>query len=159
MKPNSHQAFISRLDKSRFSTFVVAYYLHKRNWDVTIPAFIYPDENSNWEENVDDGDLYIKKEDKGTHRIDVKHVNLDFTCHEDFPYRYMYVADIRAIERADPFPLAYMIINKAASHLGIVWGKTKDHWEPHDTFASNTQKIITVKRCPIELVEFRSLND
>lgn len=157
MSANSHKAFIKRLDGSRHSTFLVAQYLHKRGYNVTIPAFIYPEKDSNWEENVDNGDLYIQKNDGPSARIDVKHINIDFTKQEDFPFSYMFVADIRAIERANPFPLAYIIVNKSATHAGIVWGKTKPYWETHEVFASNTEKMITVKRCPIEFVEFREL--
>lgn len=156
---NSHEAFIKRLDNSRPSTFIVAQYLHRHGWDVNVPAFIYPEPNSNWEDNVDDGDIYIEKVNNGPHRIDVKHVNLDFTCRDDFPHSHMFVADIRAIERAKPFPLAYVVVNKPATHIGIIWYRTKEFWEPHDVHASNTNKMITVMRCPLEWVDFRPIND
>lgn len=156
MNPNSHEEFINRLDKSRYSTFLMAEYLHKKNWDVTVPAFIYPKPNDNWEDNVDNGDIYISKNGGPSHRIDVKHVGVDFTCKDDFPFKFMFVADIRSIKRANPFPLAYMVLSKNANGLGIVWGKTKSLWEPHEVFASNTQKMITVMRCPVEYVDFRN---
>ena len=159
MTENSHDAFLKRLDQSRTSTFLVAQYLHKAGYNVTVPAFDYRDPNTNWEDHVDNGDLFIWKEKEEQHRIDVKHVSLDFTSRDDFKFPYMFVADIRAIKRANPFPLAYIIINKSCTHMAIVWGKTKDLWVERDVYASNTQKMITVMKCAIEHVEFRPLND
>lgn len=159
MNLNTRNAFFRRLDASRKSTFLVAEYLHRRGFTIHIPAFDYNERDEPWEEHVDDGDLYVWKEREKMHRIDVKHISLDFTSKSDFPYSHMFVADIRAINRADPFPLAYIVMNKSCTHLGIVWGNKKDLWEPHEVFASNTNKMITVMRCPVEHVDFRSLND
>lgn len=158
MSANSHKAFLRRLDQSRLSTFLVAEFLHKRGYTVVIPAFNYPPPNSNWEDHVDDGDLFISKDNEPQHRIDVKHINVDFTCADDFPHSHMFVADARAIKRANPHPLAYIIVNKSASHVAIVWWKTIGVWEEHTVFASNTEKHITVMRCPVEHVDFRTLD-
>lgn len=158
MNANSYEAFIRRLDKSRLSTFLVAEFLHKRGYTIHIPAFDYRPPDSNWREHVDDGDLYIWKEHEPQHRIDVKHINTDFTCYDDFPHSHMFVADARAIKRADPHPLAYVLVNKAGTHVAIVWWKTRGVWEEHQVFASNTQKHITVMRCPVEHVTFRALD-
>jgi hypothetical protein len=69
----------------------------------------------------------------------------------------MFVSDIRAVKRADPFPLAYIIVNKNCTHMGIVWAKTKEHWKPCTTYASNTDMMVTAMGCPKRLVDFRSL--
>lgn len=158
MSRNSGEAFRKRLDQSRFSTFLVAEYLHKRGYNVHIPAFDYNQNDENWLDHVDDGDLYIWKERGENHRIDVKHIATDFTGKEDFPYHKMYVADIRAIQRANPHPLAYIIVNKAATHIGIVWWKTQSYWVEETVFASNTHKMITVMACPLEHVAFREID-
>ena len=157
MNKNSHQEFLSRLDASRKSTFLVAEYLHRSGYNVYIPAFDYRDQDTNWEDHVDDGDIYIWRERDDMKRIDVKHISRDFTSRDDFEFSHVFVADIRAILRADPFPLAYVVVNKTCTHIAIIWGKTKKHWEKHDVYASNTNKMITVMRCPVEHVDFRSL--
>lgn len=159
MSKNSHQEFLSRLDASRKSTFLVAEYLHRRGFNVHVPAFDYNENDEHWEKHVDDGDLYIWKEVENTHRIDVKHLSMEFTTRDNFKFSHLFVADVRAVERANPFPLAYISINSACTHMAIIWGKTKKHWEPYDVYASNTEKMITVMRCPIEYVDFRSLKD
>lgn len=159
MNKNSHKEFLSRLDASRKSTFLVAEYLHRAGYTVYVPAFDYRDENSNWEDHVDDGDLYIWKKRDDMKRIDVKHVSVEFTTRDSFRFSHIFVADIRAVERADPFPLAYITVNQSCTHMAIIWGKTKDHWVPYDVYASNTDKMITVMRCPVEHVDFRSFND
>jgi len=157
MNKNSTEAFLKRLDNSRHSVFVVAKYLHHAGYGVSIPPFDYRPPNSNWEDHTDDGDMYIWREQEDRQRIDVKHVNLDFTCEQDFPYDRMLVSDIRAIKRADPFPLAYIIVNKNCTHIGIVWAKTKEHWKPYTLHASNTDMMVTAMGCPTRLVDFRSL--
>lgn len=156
---NSHDAFLRRLDQSRKSTFLVAEYLHRSGYNVNIPAFDYRDPDSNWEDHVDDGDLYIWKECENQHRIDVKHVSMEFTTRDSFLYSHIFVADIRAVERANPFPLAYITVNNSCTHMAIIWGKTKKFWVPYDVYASNTDKMITVMRCPVEHVDFRSFDN
>lgn len=158
MNKNSTEAFLKRLDSSRHSVFAVAEYLHRAGYDVTIPAFDYRPPNSNWEDHTDNGDMYIWREQEERQRIDVKHVNLEFTCTQDFPYDRMLVSDIRAIKRADPFPLAYIIVNKNCTHMGIVWAKTKEHWKPYTFHASNTDMEVTAMGCPTRLVDFRSFS-
>lgn len=159
MSRNSKQEFISRLDASRKSTFLVAEYLHKRGFSIRIPAFDYNENNEPWEEHVDDGDLYIWKTPETPFRIDVKHISMEFTTRDSFKLSHLFVADIRAVERANPFPLAYITVNSSCSHMAIIWGNTKKHWVPYDVYASNTDKMITVMRCPIEHVDFRSFSD
>lgn len=156
MSENSHAEFLKRLDDSRKSTFLVAEYLHKSGYNVEIPVFDYRDRNTNWEDHVDDGDLFIWKNDGPRHRIDVKHVSFRFTSKEDVRVQKLFVADIRAIQRADPFPLAYISVNKQCTHMAIIWGKTKDTWDIHEVYASNTNKMITAMRCPVENIDFRS---
>lgn len=156
MNKNSTEAFLNRLDKSRHSVFAVAKYLHHAGYNVTIPAFDYRPPDSNWEDHTDNGDMYIWREQEDRQRIDVKHVNLEFTCTQDFPFDRMLVSDIRAIKRANPFPLAYIIVNKNCTHMGIVWAKTKEHWKPYTFHASNTDMEVTAMGCPTRLVDFRS---
>lgn len=166
MSKNSHQEFLGRLDASRKSTFLVAEYLHRSGYSVHIPAFDYRDENSKWEDHVDDGDLFIWKRRDGLwkqpddmKRIDVKHVSMEFTTRDSFRFPHIFVADIRAIKRANPFPLAYITVNNSCTHMAIIWGKTKEHWQEYDVYASNTDKMITVMRCPVEHVDFRSFSN
>ena len=158
MNKNSTEAFLKRLDSSRHSVFAVAKYLHHAGYNVSIPAFDYRPPNSNWEDHTDNGDMYIWREQEDQQRIDVKHVNLEFTCTQDFPYDRMLVSDIRAINRADPFPLAYIIVNKNCTHMGVVWAKTKEHWKPYTFHASNTDMEVTAMGCPARLVDFRSFS-
>lgn len=159
MNKNSHQQFLSRLDASRKSTFLVASYLHRAGYNIHVPAFDYNENDEHWEDHVDDGDIYIWKDKGELKRIDVKHVSVDFTSKHDFKFSHVFVADIRAIKRADPFPLAYIVVNKPCTHMAIIWGKTVNHWQKYDVYASNTDKMITVMRCPIEHVDFRSFSN
>ncbi len=159
MNNNSHKKFLNRLDASRKSTFLVAEYLHRAGYNVEIPAFDYRDENSNWEDHVDDGDLFIWKKRDEIKRIDVKHLSMEFTTRDTFKFKHLFVADVSAVKRANPFPLAYITVNNSCSHMAIIWGKTKENWEEYDVYAKNTDKMITVMRCPIEYVDFRSFDN
>lgn len=158
MKPNSLEAFHRRLENSRFSTFLIAKYLHKRGFSVTVSAFDYRPHGSDWEDHTDDGDLYVWQGTGPKLRIDVKHISTDFTGQEDFPHDRMFISDIRAIRRANPHPEAYVILNRAATHMGIVWWRTQRHWLEVSVHASNTDKGITVMACPPEYVDFRKVD-
>jgi hypothetical protein len=159
MNKNSTENFLKRLDGSRHSVFVVAEFLHKKGYNISIPAFDYRPPNSNWEDHVDDGDMYIWKNSENKHRIDVKHYSHDFTCVSDYPYQTMLIADIRAVERASPFPLAYIILNKTCTNLGIAWSSKREHWRPKTFLARNTDMMVTSMECPIEYIDFRSVDD
>ena len=159
MSRNSHKEFLTRLDQSRKSTFLVAEYLHRSGYNAEIPAFDYRDQHTNWLDHVDDGDLFIQKSNGPRHRIDVKHVSFRFTSQKDVRVQNLFVADVRAIERANPFPLAYISVNNQCTHMAIIWAKTKPLWDVHEVFASNTGKMITVMRCPVDQIDFRSFND
>lgn len=159
MNKNSTESFLKRLDGSRKSVFIVAEYLHRSGYNLYIPAFDYRPANSNWKDHTDNGDIYVWKGASPQYRIDVKHVNLEFTSLEDYPFQHMFVSDIRAVERAEPFPLAYIIVNKNCTHMGIVWGKTKAEWIEKTFVAKNTDMVVTAMACPIKSVDFRSLSN
>ncbi len=154
---NTLESFLKRLDGSRYSTFLIAEYLHKRGYSVRIPAFDYRDESSDWRDHVDDGDIYISKGSK-EHRIDVKHLGAEFTSEKDYPYETMLIANSASVERANPFPLAYILLNKQATHIAIIWGKTRATWKDVTYFAKNTQTNVTSKYCTLDCVEFRPLD-
>lgn len=158
MNKNSLSAFHQRLDDSRFSVFLMAEYLHKRGYSVNIPAFVYRKPGSNWQDHVDNGDLFIQKDGGPQYRIDVKHSTAQFTGPEDYPYSNMLVAEIRSIERANPCPLVYCIVNEPATHVALIWWKTKPHWFEKTFYASNTDKMQTNLCCPLEYVEFREID-
>jgi hypothetical protein len=103
--------------------------------------------------------MFIWKNGGTRHRIDIKHVSFRFTSKKNVRVQKLFVADIRAIERANPFPLAYISVNNQCTHMAIIWAKTKPLWDVHEVFASNTGKMITVMRCPVDQIDFRSFND
>lgn len=156
---NTLESFLERLDGSRYSTFVVAEYLHKRGYCVRVPAFDYRPKDSDWRDHVDDGDIYISKFTGGPEqRIDVKHLNTEFTSADDWPHSKVYIANAASVDRADPFPLAYILLNRSATHAAIVWGKTRPTWREATCFARNTKTKYALKYCEPQYVEFRKLD-
>jgi hypothetical protein len=137
--------------------FRIAEWLYTKGWSVKIPATRYAPYGSNSFDYVDDGDLYIQQNGDWK-RIDVKHINTNFTNAKDWPYDKVIISGKLPIERADPFPTAYIIVNKQMTHVGIIWDKTKAHWYEEKIFASNYGRDEDFYVCQVEHVDFRELS-
>ena len=95
----NHQLFLGHLRGSHKWVWKAALLLHERGYYVQIPPITYSNDVEDWEDHVDDGDLYISKKNLITlprvepwwtpvaHRIEVKHLSAEFTCASDFQYK------------------------------------------------------------------------
>ena len=153
----AHERFLKRLDGSRPATFRVAEWLHKAGYSINIPAIRYRKFEDKIEDFVDSGDIFVEK-DGEKYRVEVKHSGYDFTCAKDWPFPTMFVSNKAAVERNTDVS-CYIIINQPMTHLALIWKKTKEHWFVKPAFAKNTQKTEYFYTCPIDNVDFRSIND
>ena len=155
-----HNKFIRRLDSSRPSMFRVAEWLHKKGYDIYIPAIRYcpPDENP--EDFFDDGDLFARKDGKKL-RFEIKHSGYDFTSAKDWPVKdkTMIVSNKAAVERENGKATAFIIVSKSMTHVAMIWRRTRKHWFVKPRFATNTQKYEDFYCIATEHVDFRSMSD
>jgi hypothetical protein len=153
---SQHQRFLQRLDNSRASIFLVAEWLHKRGYSVSIPAIRYAPKASEQLDYVDEGDIIIER-DGVKSLVEVKHIQKHFTCREDWPFPRVYMANLAASERFAGKTVSYFIVNNDMTHMGIIYNHTKEHWYPHKTNATNTGNVEIFMSCPPEHVEFRKI--
>jgi len=153
----TYDAFTDRLNKSRPAMFRVAEWIHRKGRSVYIPAIIAAPKGSDWKDYVDDGDLFVDDDVKGRLKVEVKHVNIDFTGPKNWPYPSVIVSGKGTIERNMGTVETYIIVNKQMTHAMIVLGETTKHWYIKRMFAKNTQKEEDFYLCPMEHVIFTKI--
>jgi hypothetical protein len=153
-----HDKFLKRLDGSRVAVFRVGEWLHRKGFTVTIPSISYAPDASQHMDHVDEGDIFITKNgQEKVGRVEVKHIDTDFDCRGNWPYKVMFVSNKDAVDRADPEPFFYIIVNKEMTHGGIIYFKTKDQWTVKTGKANNTGNIETNYAIDPDLVKFVDL--
>jgi len=157
---DQHARFLKRLDASRPSVFKVAEWLHRQGFTIKVPSISYADYASEHLKHVDEGDLFIKKpNDADWMRVEVKHVSLEFDESGKWPFKTVIVSNKNAIDRADPLPVAYVLVNKSMTHGGIVYSKTKNEWSEKKILAKNTGNIETFYVCSPSILKFVKLGE
>ena len=154
----AHERFLKRLDGSRPAMFRVAEWLHKKGYDVGIPAIRYSKFEDKIEDFVDSGDVFAKKDNK-KYRFEIKHSGYEFTSAEDWKFKTMLVSNKAAVERENGKAEAFVIVSKSMTHLAIIWRQTRKHWFPDRKFATNTQKWEDFYSVKKEYVDFRNMSD
>jgi len=152
-----HRQFIERLDRSRPATFRAAEWLHKKGYNITIPAIQYRPFEEAPDKYLDSGDMFIEKDGK-TYRVEIKHSGYDFTDKNSWKFKSMLVSNKAAVER-NKDSIGYIIINKPMTHMAIIWNKTRNYWFEEAKFASNTQKVEQFYLCPLEYIDFRNMTN
>lgn len=151
-----HSKFLERLDRSRPAVFKVAEFLHKEGFTVTIPAIEYAPTAADHTKFVDNGDIIAEKGSK-KHRIEVKHLSIDFHDAKSFPYKVAFISNVAAVNRAEGSVTAYVIVNKNMTHIGIAWTSLKDKWVITHKVAKNTNNMESNYACDPILLDYREL--
>ncbi len=138
-KVEKHAAFLRRLYGSSFGVFVVAAWLHSLKRTVTIHPIDSAPFGEDPNKYVDAGDLISTKENGESSLLEVKHINTDFTCLEDWPHKDMIVSNVKAVDRRQGQVTAYIMLSKDANYIAILPGETKGNWKKIKRFAKNTQ--------------------
>lgn len=157
-----HQKFQIRLDNSRSTVFCIAEYLHHCGFSVQIDAFVYATDASQWQNNVDRGDIKIRHKNGSVNIIEVKGTNRSFSGPSDWGSDFAIVAKKESVERFDnpkyKKPLAYFIVNSNNTHAAIIKWKTRNYWYLHNFKYKNVGNVETQYVCPLEYCEFRDLS-
>jgi hypothetical protein len=118
---NDHERFKKHLMNSQKCVWKASKNLSDLGLPVTIEPTFFSDSYDNRLYYQDNGDIRISL------RIEVKGINTDFTCQEDFPYSHMFVCAKHSWDFAHPKPFGYVIYNKDQTHFAFVIGITNDH--------------------------------
>jgi hypothetical protein len=157
-----HNKFLERLRSSSDAVFAVALWFFHRGYSVHIPKVDYASDASQFEDYVDDGDLYVTKVHGNRQRIEVKgKKGLNFTGSHDWPkgFNGMFMSNVAAYERADPKPDAYFIVSADLRYAAILHAKTKPFWTIRSVLCSNTGNYEDIYSAPVEKAVFIKLGD
>jgi hypothetical protein len=151
---DNHKSFLSHLDQSSEAVFITALYLYNKGLDVRINAIKKAPSHNDWKTHVDNGDIFIYKNDK-EYRIEVKGLSCDFTSGLDWKFKDFIVCSKNSFDYAKTTPFAYFILNKNRTHLAIVKTDTRDSWEivsrKDSRYKDISQEFYT---CPLDKIEW-----
>lgn len=144
------QKFVKHLEASNPTVWKAAQWLQGKGYPVTVnPMSIRPSYEDRLK-HQDDGDLYI------TQRVEVKHLSAKFTNAADWPFGDKFIVCAKhAFDNAKPNPFAFMLYNKAETHVAIVHGKTHKQWTVEkrvDKRYSDYEQAFYF--CPLELIQW-----
>jgi hypothetical protein len=153
-----NQAYIENVKAARGAEHLAAQWFRNRGDSAIVLKKKIAKDQSEYLDCLDHGDLMVVMRSFGSTNariMGVKHrIKLDFTCEEDFPYPDIIVCSVNSWIHSDPKPRGFLNINKAKTHLCMVWSSTWNVW---------TKKTVHDKRygtdqvdffCPIEFTAF-----
>lgn len=155
MTTRQHALFLDRLASSSRAVFLVAQMQHAKGRTVEIPKTRFAPTAAVAEGYVDGGDLIVVTR----HRIEVKHLGIEFTCRDDWPFREAFVSNVAAVERANGDVLAYVSVSRDYQHIAVIPRNTHQHWYIVETKAKNTGNIERFYACPLDHVIFGPTGD
>ena len=154
---NSPQAGIrARMRASSSPVFLIGLHMHRRGYDIEIPAMTYASDVSEIESHVDRGDLFVHIGGE-RRRFECRHwERTSFTCRGDFPHPHFFVGNIEPLNRATDLYAAVQLC-KETTHMGIVMADTRPSWYETRFFNPLTKREEQVYAVPIDLVAFKPL--
>jgi hypothetical protein len=143
--------FVEALQASKCAVRRMAQHLaDKHGCPVTVmPVYVRPDVSQRLE-YADNGDIYLGM------RAEVRHLALDFTCSNDFPYDVVICCDVEIYKRARPKPMMFYVVNRMLTHYAYISGTTKTHWVIR-AIANRRNSVCDAYLCPKHLVTFHVL--
>ena len=153
---SQHGRFLSRLRDLSRAVFAVAFFQHQRGRKVEIPPLQFAPDASQHELFVDEGDLYVWVSGKRL-RFEIKHLGVNFTGADDWPFKEAFVSNVAAVDRAGADVQFYVSVSNDMRFAAIISGRTRDRWYTTTALARNTGNDEQYYACPIELVIFERL--
>lgn len=122
---NNHSRFLRHLDQSQAGVARVAKWIATAGGRPVVPETTRASRASEWKRHADDGDILLANPER---RIEVKHIQQDFTCAADWPFSRMMVCGKAAFDRANPKPLAIVQLNREMTHVAVIMGADHPDW-------------------------------
>ena len=129
--PEAWDDYQRKLRKSNDAVWVVARYMHKFTYSVTVPALKIAKDLSEYKKFTDDGDIVLHRDGKDE-KVEVKHQSWDWTEHRDIPWDQIIVCAKKSYDRHSVKPSAYFLVNKQLTHSLVIPTSTYDSWTVKD---------------------------
>tara|TARA_R110000823_G_scaffold309207_1_gene433256 strand:+ start:83 stop:598 length:516 start_codon:yes stop_codon:yes gene_type:complete len=119
----NHSKFLSHLDESQSSVWLVAQMLSSRGYDVRIPPTVKAKQKSDWKSCADGGDLFISQ------RVEVKRLGVNFSSRDDWPFGSKFIVCAKhSFDLATPKPFAYVILSNDTRFASCVFASDSTNW-------------------------------
>jgi hypothetical protein len=148
---DSDPTFVSDLRDSQAAVWRVARWLSGRGNNVTVrPVRVRPT-TADIQDYGDSGDLEIIQ------RLEVKQRALAFTSAADYPFSTVIVDVAHTWDRAQPKPVAYVILNNAGTVAAVVHARTFPRWRKVTKHDQAKGRDRTFYECPLSCVKFLAI--
>jgi len=149
---SNHEKFLSHLDESESAVARAASWLERLGEKTWIPKTTKAKCHADWKSHADNGDLYLLR------RIEVKHLSVDFTCENDWPYKPKFIVCAKhAWDRAEQKPWRFITFNQAMTHAAVIEGAANRPWFVEtrtDSRYSGPEASQDFYFCPMRLVRW-----
>jgi hypothetical protein len=156
-----HAKFLQRLKGSSKAVWAVAMHQHARGRMVEVPPLQYAPTAADHELFADDGDLFViyrrPENPEVRQRLDVKHLRVNFTSAEDFPFPELFISNVASVDRANGSTVAYFIVSNDCEYAAIVPRTTRDKWYVTEKVARNTGNVERNYTCALGVPTFVKL--
>ena len=134
---SQHEKFLQRLKGSVDAVFVVARWLYDKGYSVEVPVIKYADNAAESQALVDEGDIIIDTKE-GKKVIEVKHLGVNFTCVDDWPFKNALVASASSVDRNIDRVASYICVSKDMTHGFRLDTIHADKWSLQNIMMKNT---------------------
>lgn len=128
LEKKDHDNLNEEIENSYYSVVALGVWIAERTGlDVKIPEQRIAKDPKARRLYLDDGDLFIEKK-----RVEVKHLNTEWTSKEDYPYPDFMVCNMDAFDRAknrNEIPTCFIYINSDFTHLAILIPENYKKWK------------------------------
>jgi hypothetical protein len=143
---DQHSRFQQRLRSSSKAVAVVAAWLNAKGKHVEMPPMQIAPTASQADNYLDSGDIYIIERK----RCEVKHLGVNFTCANDWPFREIFISNVSAVDRSLEQVSAWISVSKDMKYAAIIKPDSKDRWHISKKKASNTGNVESYYAANIE---------
>lgn len=145
--------FVADLRKSDEATEVVARWIRwTMGYAVTVNPIFIRDDPGRADDFADGGDMLISRV------VEVKRREIDFNSASSFPFEDVIVDKVSTFDAKPSSPWKYFIVNRAMTGAFVVdVNKTLLFWKKRDVWSEKRGRTCAYYHCPLELVEYRSL--
>jgi len=157
----THEVFLARLRVSHRAVWFVAQVLWKTGMSVKLHPATEAPRFEDWQQHSDDGDLYVRENQGPWKRVEVKRLEVEFTCKDDWTFEGDFIVDAKStFDGKEIVPWAYMILNQEMTHYGRVnVALTRDTWIVGNRKDKDTGLTRPYYFCRLPDVRFNSFED
>lgn len=159
MDQRSPEEFFGSLDNSVPAVFIFAEHLHRQGITVLIYGLKKRGINGVPHDYKDEGDLFIVHDDGTKDRIEVKNIDTQFTCREDFPFPSIIVSNKNRVDKTKHEVKRWVIISKDRKHFASINVNTQNTWAAKDLFAKNSKQKEWFYLAPLDVVQWYKIGE